>query len=78
MSEIKIKLKCYKRPPIKTMNSMWIGVSKNGDPQLYSLKFTKKECIVEMTTGTKYSWKEIQSFGWTCQKINITFTKVNK
>ena len=59
---------------IKDLKKMWVCFNSRGEVVLSTVKHSKRESITELISGSGFTWKEVQKFGWECHKVNIEFT----
>lgn len=51
--------------------TMYVVVSNQRKPELYSLRETKGECVATFEMSMETKWKEARKYGWRCIKVDI-------
>ena len=54
---------------------LWCCV-RGGKYELYTLKYTRKDSIKELRLGSIWEWKDCQTFGWKCIKVEVTIKPI--
>lgn len=59
---------------IKPIDGLWAIIDRDGNIFINTIKWTRRESVASFIGAATMTWKETKKYGWTCQKINITFT----
>lgn len=57
-----------------TYKDVHVCVSPQGAIDLNTVAWSREESIQKLLNGSSLGWKAASTAGWTCHKINVTFT----
>jgi len=55
----------------KIFKNQWVILHPNGEPQLSTISYTRKDCIVDFIGESTFTWAELKKIGWSVVKTNL-------
>jgi len=56
----------------KLFKNQWVIIHPDGNPQLNTISWTRRECIKDFIGESSLTWAELKKIGWTVVKTTLT------